>query len=220
MDIHEIEAALQETDFQHRLKAIAVLKEYPSEIAVPILTNNIKDEEILVRTFVARGLGQHQTAESFAVLLQMMKGDLNPNVRAEAANSLSGFGKVSASHLSQTFCQDEHWLVRRSILAALMDLECHGELYEVCVEGLGGEDLSVQGNSIDGLATLVNTSYQELALEKLLGLVAAEARFIRQRLAHALTQFPHPQAKAALNNLRQDPDYRVVAAALEDLLEG
>jgi HEAT repeat protein len=218
MDIHQIEAALTQTDFQYRLKAVEALKAYAPEIAVPILIEHLQDEEILVRSFVARGLGKQQNAESFAALLQMMKFDLNPNVRAEAANSLSLFGNVAAPHLSQTFCQDDHWLVRRSILAALMDMECPQELYEVCSVGLAGEDLTVQANAIDGLADLVNSQYEELALTKLLSQIEAEARFIRQKLALALAQFSQPQAKAALNRLRQDSDYRVVAATLEDLL--
>jgi HEAT repeat protein len=218
MEIDDIEAALTEPDFQYRLKAIAALKAYSPDIAVPLLIKHLKDEEILVRSFVARGLGKQQTAESFAALLQMMKFDLNPNVRAEAANSLSLFGNVAAPHLLQTFCQDDHWLLRRSILAALMDMNCPQELYEVCVVGLAGEDLTVRGNAIDGLASLVNTKYAELALENLLIQISAEARFIRQKLARALSEFSQPQAKAALQHLRQDSDYRVVAATLEDLL--
>jgi HEAT repeat protein len=218
MNIDEIEAALGKQDFQYRLKAVSALTKYPPDIAVPILIEYLQDEEILVRSFVARGLGKQQTAESFAAILQMMKFDLNPNVRAEAANSLSLFGNIAAPHLSQTFCQDDHWLVRRSILAALMDMDCPQELYEVCTAGLAGEDLSVQGNAIDGLASLVNSNYAELALAKLLGQIEAEARDLRQKLARALSQFSQPQAKNALNHLRQDSDYRVVAATLEDLL--
>jgi HEAT repeat protein len=219
MDIDRIETALQATDFQYRLKAIAALKAYPAAIAVPILVNNIKDPEILVRSFVAMGLGKQQTAASFAALLEMMKFDLNPNVRAEAANSLSFFGKATAPHLSLAFCQDDHWLVRRSILAALVDLQWHNELYEVCMEALAGEDLHLQLAAIDALGSLVNSQYQELALAKLLTLVDREPSSIRQKVAYALKQFADLRAKQALNRLRQDPDHSVVGAALEELLE-
>jgi hypothetical protein len=34
----------------------------------------------------------------------------------------------------------------------------------------------------------------------------------------SLSYFPEPEAQAAINELRQDPDYRVVAATLEALL--
>jgi HEAT repeat protein len=219
MDIDRIKTALQETDFQYRLKAITALKAYPAEVVVPILIDRLKDPEILVRSFVAMGLGKQQTAASFAALIEMMKFDLNPNVRAEAANSLSFFGKAAAPHLSATFCQDDHWLVRRSILAALVDLQWHNELYEVCMEALAGEDLHLQAAAVSALGSLVNSNYQELALEKLLTLVDRDANLIRQKVAYTLKQFTDPRAQAALSQLRQDPDYLVVGAALEGLLE-
>jgi HEAT repeat protein len=219
MDIDRIKIALEETDFQYRLKAIAALKAYPAEVVVPILIDLIEDPEILVRSFVAMGLGKKQTAAAFTALLEMMKFDLNPNVRAEAANSLSFFGKATAPHLSSTFCQDDHWLVRRSILAALADLQCHDELYEVCIEALSGEDLHLQAAAIAALGGLVNTNYHELALAKLLTLVDRDERLIRQQVAYALNHFDDPTAKLALSQLRQDPDRAVVGAALEGLLE-
>ena len=98
MDIHEIETSLNNPDFQYRLQAITALKDYPPDIAIPLLTSKIDDREFLVRSFVSMGLGKKQTDESFAALLQIMKFDNTPNVRAEAANSLSLFGKYAASH--------------------------------------------------------------------------------------------------------------------------
>jgi HEAT repeat protein len=123
MELYQIETDLQNLDFQYRLRAIAALKNYPSEIAVPFLSRHVQDPEFLVRSFVARELGRQQTSESFAALLQIIKLDNTPNVRAEAANSLSLFGRVAASHLVQTFFIDNHWLVRRSILPALAELD-------------------------------------------------------------------------------------------------
>jgi HEAT repeat protein len=114
MDLNQIEAELKKSDFQYRLKAISALKEHPSDTALPMLSQHINDPEFLVRSFVAREFGHHQTSESFAALLQMIRFDNTPNVRAEAANSLSLFGKVSAANLVQTFFQDDHWLVRRA----------------------------------------------------------------------------------------------------------
>jgi HEAT repeat protein len=219
MDIDRIKTALEETDFQYRLKAITALKAYPAEIVVPILIERLKDPEILVRSFVAMGLGKQQTAASFAALIEMIKFDLNPNVRAEAANSISFFGKIAAPHLSAAFCQDDHWLVRRSILAALTDLQWHSELYEVCIQALADEDLHLQAAAVSALGSLVNSDYQELALEKLLACVDRDARLIRQQVAYALKQFADPRAKQALNQLRQDPDHLVVGAALEELLD-
>ncbi len=219
MELPEIEAALSNPDFQYRLKAIAALKDYTPDTAVPILIATLHDREFLVRSFVARGLGQQQTAESFAALLEMTKFDDTPNVRAEAANSLSLFGKVAISHLVLAFCQDDHWLVRRSILAALEELDCPEELVEVCIEALAGDDLTIQEAAIDALGTLVDSSQHATVLSKLLELSQSEAPRLRTRVALALQKFDEPQAQEALIELRQDPNHRVVAAALEDLFQ-
>lgn len=219
MDLNQIETNLQNPDFQYRLKAISVLKDYPPDVAVPLLIRHIQDPEFLVRTFVARELGRQKTSESFAALLQIMKFDNTPNVRAEAANSLSLFGGVSASHLVQTFFRDDHWLVRRSILAALVEMNCSEEVLEVCGQGLAGDDAAVQEASIDALGALAGSRQSEAALSKLLTLKNSGAEYIRIRVAHALKRFDAPEAREALSQLRKDSDHRVVGAAMEDLLK-
>lgn len=219
MDLNQIETNLQNSDFQYRLKAISALKDYPPDVAVPLLIRHIQDPEFLVRTFVARELGRQKTSESFASLLQIMKFDNTPNVRAEAANSLSLFGGVSASHLVQTFFRDDHWLVRRSILAALVEMNCSEEVLEVCSQGLAGDDAAVQEASIDALGALAGSRQSEAALCKLLTLTNSGAEYIRVRVAHALKRFDAPEARDALSQLRKDSDHRVVGAAMEDLLK-
>ena len=217
MELPEIEAALSDPDFQYRLKAISALKAYDPDTAVPILIATLTDPEFLVRSFVARGLGTQQTAASFAALLEMTKFDDTPNVRAEAANSLSLFGQVSISHLVSAFCQDDHWLVRRSILAALEELECPAQLIEVCTEALAGDDLTVQEAAIDSLGMLTGSSHHHAVLTQLLTLAQAQSPRLRTRVAYALQKFDEPQAQSALLALRQDSDRQVVAASLENL---
>jgi HEAT repeat protein len=217
MELPEIEAALSNPDFQYRLKAISALKAYDPETAVPIAIATLKDPEFLVRSFVARSLGQHQTAASFAALLEMTKFDDTPNVRAEAANSLSLFGKVSISHLVSVFCQDDHWLVRRSILAALEDLDCPEELVEVCTTALTGDDLTVTEAAIDTLGSLAGSSHHTNVLAQLLTLAQSESPRLRVRVVRALQKFDEPQAQEAILELRQDSDSQVVAATLENL---
>ncbi|MEH2272745.1 MAG: HEAT repeat domain-containing protein [Nostoc sp.] len=218
MEIHKIQAELKNPDFHYRLKAIAALNDYESEVAVPLLTSKLHDSEFLVRSFVARGLGNQQSAESFAALMQIMKFDDTPNVRAEAANSLSLFGRVAVSHLVLAYYQDDHWLVRRSILAAIAEMDCPEELFDICVQGLKDEDFTVQESSVDGLALLADSNQHPAALSQILTLVNDESWRMRVRVSYALKRFDEPEAKAALNQLRQDEDHRVVGAALEDLL--
>jgi HEAT repeat protein len=218
MDIHQIEVALDRADFQDRLEAVKALKDYAANIAVPLLTSKRNDPEFLVRTFVCMGLGKQQTAESFAALLEIIKFDNTPNVRAEAANSLSLFGKCAASHLVTTFVRDDHWLVRRSILAALLDLDCQNEVLEVCLEALKSDDLAVREAAIDALGKLTAQEPKAAALKQLLTLMDAPIDRIRRQVAYALKKFNVPESKLALSKLRQDPSHQVVAAALEDLL--
>ncbi|MGF1521575.1 MAG: HEAT repeat domain-containing protein [Leptolyngbyaceae cyanobacterium] len=219
MDIDEVKVNLQHSDYGHRLKAIAALRNHSSEVALPLLIKHIQDPEFLVRSFVARELGHQRTADAFAGLLEIMRFDNTPNVRAEAANSLSLFGRASVAHLIQTFAQDKHWLVRRSILAALVEMDCPEELLEVCELAMADEDSSVQESAIDMLGALANASQQDRALSHLLILKASESSRIRVRVAYALKHFDTPAAKAALAELREDSDHAVVGAAMEPLLE-
>ncbi|MBD2565020.1 HEAT repeat domain-containing protein [Nostoc sp. UIC 10607] len=218
MEIHKIQAELKNPDFHYRLKAIAALNNYESEVAVPLLTSKLHDSEFLVRSFVARGLGNQQSAESFAALMQIMKFDDTPNVRAEAANSLSLFGRVAVSHLVVAFYQDDHWLVKRSILAAIAEMDCPEELFDICVQGLKDEDFTVQESSVDALGLLADSAQHAAALSQILTLVNDKSWRMRVRVSYALKRFNEPEAKAALNQLRQDEDHRVIGAALEDLL--
>jgi HEAT repeat protein len=219
MELRQIESYLQDADYQYRIKAIAALRDYPPDIALPLLTKHILDEEFLVRTFVARELGYQKTADAFAGLLELTLFDNTPNVRAEAANSLSLFGKVAAPHLAQSFIKDDHWLVRTSILAALVEMDCPEVLLEVCRVATSGADKAVQETAIDALGSLAASAQQENALAHLLVLKASAAPHLRARSAAALKHFNLSAAKAALAELRTDHDHTVVRAAMEPLLE-
>jgi HEAT repeat protein len=218
MELDEIKSFLDNSDFQYRLRALTALKDYDAEVAVPLLINKLHDPEFLVRSFVARGLGWKRNADSFAALLEILKFDRDTNVKAEAANSLSLFGQVAIPHLISTFYQNDNWLIRRSILAVLVDMDCPSELLEVCLLALRDEDASVQEAAVEALGTLAGSSQHAVALRQLLQLIDTEPPRIRIKIAYALKQFDDPEAKNALLQLRQDEDHQVIAAALEDLL--
>jgi HEAT repeat protein len=219
MNLQEIYTALDNEDFQYRLKGVSALKTYDAEIAVPLLLSKINDGESLVRSFVAMGLGKQQTQDAYGGLLQMMRFDTVPNVRAEAANSLSLFGVFAAPMLLATFVRDSHWLVRTSILGALVDLDAQPELLDACVFGLTDDDLKIQEASVDALGYLARTGQTELALAELLKLLqqsaTAEKPTLRVHIVNALKHFDAETAVAAIATLRQDADHRVVAATLE-----
>ena len=218
MELHQIESNLNHSDYGYRLKAVSALRDYPPEVALPLLVKHIQDPEFLVRSFVARELGLQQTADAFAGLLEMVMFDNTPNVRAEAANSLSLFGRISTPHLVQTFFKDQHWLVRRSILAALVEMDCPEALLEVCLLALEGGEPTVRESAVDALGSLANASQMDDALSQLLALKCEDSARIRTRVAHALKHFDTPEAKAALAELRSDTDHTVVGAAMEPML--
>lgn len=218
MDIDQIKTDLQNPDFQYRTKAVSALRKYPPEVAVPLLSQHLSDPEFLVRSFIARELGYQKNSEAFAALLQLLEFDNTPNVQAEAANSLSLFGRLAASHLVKSFVTNDHWLLRRSILAGMMDMDCPEELYEACSIGLAGDDLTVMADALGGLASLANSSYRSDILTKILSCKDHDNSYIRIRVAYALKQFDEPAAKEALAVLRQDSNHRVVGATMEDLL--
>ena len=218
MNIDQIKNALDNSDPQQRMKAIRELRHYEADIAAPLLLEHVKDREFLVRSFVAMGLGRKRNSESFAALLEMMKFDSDPNVRAEASNSLSFYGDAAIAHLRLMYEQDDHWLVRRSIIAALADLDCPQELLEICAIGLAGDDRSVMDSCINCLGVFANTEQQEEALKLLLPLVENEFWRIRVQVAKSLGKYNHPDAIAALNKLKRDEDHRVVGAVLESLV--
>ena len=190
MTIDQIKAELQKPASEAGLQAIPQLKHYEPAIAVPILLNLVQNPDFLVRSLTAMALGKQLTAESFAALLAMVKFDRDPNVRAEAVNSLSMFGEAASAHLSSAFLQDDHWLVRRSIIAALLDLNSSEELFEVCVCGLRGEDVTVQEAAIDALAFFAGKTWEDKALAQLLLMVNSPNPRLSSRVASALDKFP------------------------------
>lgn len=216
MEIDQITADLNSGDPRKKLKALTELRHYDSQVAVPLLVSRLQDPEFLVRSFVAMGLGHKQSAASYEALVELLTTDRDHNVRAEAANALSRYGEAALPYLVEAFRRDDNWLVRRSILAPLMDMPYPDALYQVCLCGLAGVDQTVREAAVTALGTLVNTEKHQQALQQLLALVGSKRWSIRVRTARALKHFEDAPAQAALNYLSKDDDERVVRAVVED----
>ncbi|MDJ0574716.1 MAG: HEAT repeat domain-containing protein [Xenococcaceae cyanobacterium MO_234.B1] len=218
MELHQIKTYLDSPDPQNRMKAITELRHYEASLVVPLLKQRMYDQEFVIRSFVAMGLGYKRTEEAFELLLDVIEHDKDYNVRAEAANSLSKYGERAIPHLVKLFQQDSHWLVRQSIFAAI-DLTKHPEiLLELSILGLKGKDPVVKLTAIANLGQLAKTPQASSALELLLSAANSSEGLIRAQVARALRHFEEPRAQAALTKLRQDSDYRVVGATLEGLV--
>ncbi|MDJ0737335.1 MAG: HEAT repeat domain-containing protein [Nostocaceae cyanobacterium] len=218
MELNQIKTYLDSTNPQERMKGIVELRNHTPEVVVPLLKERMHDEKFIVRSFVAMGLGNKRTDEGFEALVHLIEQDKDPNVRAEASNSLAKYGSKGIPHLVKLFERDTHWLVRQSIFAAMEEMNRPDVMFQLCRWGIEGEDLVVKGAAIANLGQLQKTTQALEALEILLSLVTAEPAFIRIKVVKALRNFDDPRAKAALIQLRQDGDHRVVAATLEAIL--
>lgn len=218
MDIEQIKTALNDADPQQRMKGIRELRNYEVDLATPLLLNHVNDQEFLVRSFVAMGLGRKQSDAAFEALLIMIKQDRDPNVRSEAANSLSYYGEVALPYLREMYESDDHWLVRRSIIAAIVDLKSPQELLEICEIGLSGEDEPVMESCLSALGLLGESEQESAALKLLLAFADDQSWRVRLQVARSLGRYDHPEAIATLNKFKADSDHRVVGAALESMI--
>jgi len=218
VNIAEIKSLINSSDSQERLRAIVALRNIEPEVATPLLLSRKDDPIFMVRSFVAMGLGRKQSEAAYEVLLKMLASDPDHNVRAEASNSAALYGPQSVPHLLSAFRQDENWLVRRSILAAMSDLPDRDALWEMCQTSLAGQDVGLREAAIGSLSLLAGTPHEATALDELLALVGDPGWNIRYRVALALRHFPQEQARSALQYLGKDEDRRVAGATLEALL--
>lgn len=218
MELKQIETYIDSPNPQDRMRAIVGLRHHSPATVVPLLMRRVSDKEFIIRSFVAMGLGNQQTEEAFAALIDLIEYDGDYNVRAEAANSLVKYGDRALPHVVKLFERDTNWLVRQSILAAVSEIDRPEILIQLCRWGIAGEDIVVKQAAIANLGRLHGTPQAEEALEILLSLATAEAVEVRAQVARVLGFFQEPEAKVALMELRRDRDYRVIGASLEALL--
>lgn len=218
MNISEIKVLLASEDPQQRLRGLTALRDCENETAVPLLIAQQQDSAFLVRSFVAMGLGRKRTETAYAALLEMLAAETDSNVQAEIANSLGLHGTRAVERLTALFYENDNWLVRRSILAIMTELESPKSLLAIALEALKDPDQTIAQAGISTLGMLANTDQAQGALEALLPLIGDRNWRSRLALAHTLKSFESDRAKNALAKLRQDSHHKVVAAALEDLL--
>ena len=218
MELTQIKEYLDSPNPQNRMKAIVELRHHEPSVVVPLLKQKMYDKEFVVRSFVAMGLGYKRNEEAFQSLLDIIEYEKDPNVRAEAANSLSKYGEQSTPYLMELFRIDSNWLVRQSIFAVMNELESPEILFQLSQWGLQGDDLVVKFIAIDCFARLKGTKYEEEAIAILCELANSEIAQIRIKVAKALGVYDDPRAKVVLAELRNDENHRVVAAALESMV--
>jgi HEAT repeat protein len=173
--------------------SLANLRQVPEEQAIPLLLLGLEQEGFTVRCLSCAGLGVKRNEAGWQALVEVLQNDQDPNVRAEAANALASYGLERAwPQLKAAFSRDQQWLLRCSVLAAL------------------AEQPSIPAAWLLELATL--------AIEDADGTVRVGGAEILGRLVRDWPGDAEAhQARQLLQQLQQDPDHRVVAAALDGL---
>ena len=179
------------------MPALVALREATVEEAVPLLLLGLEEEAFLVRSLSCAGLGVKRNEAGRQALVRALEGDADPNVRAEAANSLVSHGLEQAwPLLLEAFRRDQEWLLRCSVLSAVAE---HSEarpekLLELASLAIEASDGTVRVGGTEILGRLVREGTEGPEG----GEIAAAARGLLQRL-------------------QADPDHRVVGAALNGL---
>jgi HEAT repeat protein len=193
MDLDQLREAIVSGDPSRAMPALAALREASVEQAVPLLLLGLEQSMFMVRSLSCAGLGIKRNEAGWQALVQALEHDEDANVRAEAANALVSHSLQRAwPLLLPAFQRDSQWLLRCSILSAVAE---HPEI--------PAEDL---------------LQLARLAIADADGTVRVGGAEILGRLVHEGGEQPvAQQARAELVALQQDPDHRVVAAALNGL---
>ncbi|MEO1003246.1 MAG: HEAT repeat domain-containing protein [Cyanobacteria bacterium J06638_7] len=195
-DLQQLRDAITCGDPGRSMPALVALREAAVDEAVPLLLLGLQEEAFLVRSLSCAGLGVKRNEAGRDALVRALEQDSDPNVRAEAANSLVSHGLERAwPLLLEAFRRDDQWLLRCSVLSAV------AEHPEARFEKL----LELAGLAVDAADGTVRVGGAEIL-----------GRLVRQQQG-ADGSAVAAAARGLLQRLQADPDHRVVAAALNGL---
>jgi HEAT repeat protein len=203
IDLDALRQAIASGDPSRAMPALAGLRQVPAEQAIPLLLLGLEQTTFMIRSLSCAGLGVKRSDAARQALVQALQHDEDANVRAEAANSLVSYGHVEAWPLvRQAFVVDHQWLVRCSILSALAE---HPEMPDAWLLDLAQLAIADGDGTVRvGGAEILGRLVQKPGLPSSLAPASAAAQ-------------SSDAARRLLVELQQDPDHRVVAAALNGL---
>jgi HEAT repeat protein len=211
----QLEIKLRAAALDQRKAALDELATCPSDLAVPMLQRLAQEPDFGQRRLAVMGLGNHRTEASLQVLQEILSQEKDPNVLAEAANSLFEFGDVAMPWLQTIFEQSDNWLVRQTIISLLVETQHYAILLAVVELAIKDETQTVKEAGILALSHLWTSDLKERALAWLTVLAQDDDWRVRWRSAIALQTSRTPQAQHLIAQLQQDSHFRVVAAALD-----
>ena len=213
--LQEIATNLRSRRMDFRKKALDKLVTLDSVVALPILKELSLEKDFGLRCWAMMGFKYHLTEDSFDFLKKVLDQEQDNSVLAEAANSIFEFGDQAIAPLQDLFDRFDYWLVRHTIVSVLIESEDPQIRLQIAKKAIADSEQTTKEIGILALSKLLNTEFKEEALSIFTELATAEDWRTRWRTAIALSGSSEPQAKELLAQLRQDQNYRVVAAALE-----
>jgi HEAT repeat protein len=180
-----VEQLLNSEDFGDRLRAVNQLRQLEPAIAYNLIQSAIGDKNIRVRYAAVSQmstLGTQNLSNALEVLLDSLRNDPEPDVKAAAADALGALKLTEAlEDLEQLYNNTSEWLIQLSIVAALGEMG-DPKAFPILETALNSEHELIQTMAIGALGELGD----KRALPLLLPYVSNADWQIRYRVAQAL----------------------------------
>ena len=207
-----VEQLLNSEDFGDRMRAVNQLRQLEPAIAYNLIQRAISDKNVRVRYAAVSQmstLGTQNLSNALEVLLESLRNDPEPDVKAAAADALGGLKLTEAlEDLQQLYNNTSEWLIQLSIVAALGEMG-DPKAFPILEKALNSEHELIQTMAIGALGELGD----KRALPLLLPYVSNADWQVRYRVAQALVRLGGEQAEVALKILAKDEVEQVALEA-------
>lgn len=212
-----VRALLHSQDYGDRIKAVNQLRQLDPAAAFDLVQLAAHDSNARVRYAAISQLatlGRQDLATVEPLLRRALTNDPEADVQAAAADAIAGLGLRQAyGDLAAVYHNSTEWLVQFSIVAALGELGAP-EAFPLLESALKSDNELVVTAAIGALGELGD----DRAVPILVTYTNHPDWQLRHRLVQALAAFSQPEAKAALQILRQDASAIVATAADQHLV--
>jgi HEAT repeat protein len=207
-----VEQLLNSEDFVDRLRAVNQLRQLEPAIAYNLIQIAIGDKNVRVRYAAVSQmstLGTQNLSNALEVLLDSLRNDPEPDVKAAAADALGALKLTEAlEDLQQLYNNTSEWLIQLSIVAALGEMG-DPKAFPILEKALNSEHELIQTMAIGALGELGD----KRAIPLLLPYASNADWQIRYRVAQALVRLGGEESEAALKILAKDEVEQVALEA-------
>jgi HEAT repeat protein len=192
-EIAAVATQLESPDLRDRMVALASLRDFPADVALPLIKKVLNDESLQLRSMAVFALGVKATPESYPILIEILANDPDYGIRADAAGALGYLEDIRAFEaLVRAFYEDTDWLVRFSAAVSLGNLK-DPRAFDVLMQALDSKEVVLQQAAIAALGEIKAVA----AIDRLLLFIESEDWLVRQR-SHS-DNYPLPKVSPLLN---------------------